>query len=169
MFRLVSIGPKLVELVVLVDGFVQQVLTVRQLRCMVLWLSVVLVLQLQQRVQLVSLLAQEPTAATPPTPQPALLRRLRSVVISWWADCHPDECSFQPVLTVAAKCLQPDRIVHGLEQQPCGVQVVERVRLVVFRGLSVFQNFQGDVFYHAFYLGFVLQHMRRSEMSFKVG
>ena len=129
MFRLVSIGPKLVELVVLVDGFVQQVLTVRQLRCMVLWLSVVLVLQLQQRVQLVSLLAQEPTAATPHTPQPALLRRLRSVVISWWADCHPDECSFQPVLTVAAKCLQPDRIVHDLEQQPCGVQVVEWVGL----------------------------------------
>jgi len=83
MFRLVSIGPKLVELVVLVDGFVQQVLTVRQLRCMVLWLSVVLVLQLQQRVQLVSLLAQEPTAATHHTPQPAQLRRLRSDVISW--------------------------------------------------------------------------------------
>jgi hypothetical protein len=38
--------------------------------------------------------------------------------------------SFQPVLTVAAKCLHPDRIVHGLEQQPCGVQVVERVGLV---------------------------------------
>ena len=77
MFRLVPIGPKLVELVVLVDGYVQQVLTVRQLRCMVLWLSVVLVLQLQQRVQLVSLLVQEPTAATPHTPQPARLRRLR--------------------------------------------------------------------------------------------
>ena len=54
------------------------------------------------------------------------------------------------------------------EQQPCGVQVVKGVGLVVFRSLGVFQNFQGDVFYHAFYLGFVLQHMRRSEMSFKV-
>ena len=42
------------------------------------------------------------------------------------------------------------------EQKPCGVQVVERVGLVVFRSLSVFQDFQGDVFYHAFYLGFVL-------------
>ncbi len=42
------------------------------------------------------------------------------------------------------------------EQQPCGVQVVEGVGLVVFRRLSVFQNFQGDVFYHAFYLRFVL-------------
>jgi len=28
------------------------------------------------------------------------------------------------VLTVAAKSLQSDKIVHGLEQQPCGVQVV---------------------------------------------
>ena len=54
------------------------------------------------------------------------------------------------------------------EQQPYCVQVVEGVGLVVFRSLGVFQNFQGDVFYHAFYLGFVLQHMRRSEMSFKV-
>ena len=26
--------------------------------------------------------------------------------------------------------LQPNRIVHGLEQQPCGVQVVEWVGLV---------------------------------------
>ena len=63
---------------------------------------------------------------------------------------------FQGVLTVAP------------EQQPCGVQVVERVGLVVFRRLGIFQNFQGDVFHHAFNLGFVLQHMRRSEMSFKV-
>ena len=76
MFRLVSIGPKLVELVVLVDGFVQQVLTVRQLRCMVLWLSVVLVLQLQQRVQLVSLPVLEPTAATDHTPPAPRLRLL---------------------------------------------------------------------------------------------
>ena len=37
---------------------------------------------------------------------------------------------FQGVLTVAAKSLQSDRIVHGLEQQPCGVQVVEWVGLV---------------------------------------
>jgi len=54
------------------------------------------------------------------------------------------------------------------EQQPCGVQVVEWVGLVVFRRLGVFQNFQGDVFHHAFYLGFVLQHMRGSKMSFKL-
>ena len=56
----------------------------------------------------------------------------------------------------------------AVEQHPCCVQVVKGVGLVVFRSLGVFQNFQGDVFYHAFYLGFVLQHMRRSEMSFKV-
>ena len=56
----------------------------------------------------------------------------------------------------------------AVKQQPCCVQVVKGVGLVVFRSLGVFQNFQGDVFYHAFYLGFVLQHMRRSEMSFKV-
>ncbi len=37
---------------------------------------------------------------------------------------------FKHVLTVAAKSLQPDRIVHGVEQQPCGVQVVEWVGLV---------------------------------------
>jgi hypothetical protein len=55
-----------------------------------------------------------------------------------------------------------------VKQQPCCVQVLEGVGLVVFRSLGVFQNFQGDVFYHAFYLGFVLQHMRRSEMSLKV-
>jgi len=60
---------------------------------------------------------EEPTVATHHTPQPARLRRLRSVVISWWSDCHPDECGFQGVLTVAP------------EQQPCGVQVVERVGL----------------------------------------
>ena len=36
---------------------------------------------------------------------------------------------FQGVLTVAAMGLQSDRIVHGLEQQPCGVQVVEWVGL----------------------------------------
>ena len=47
MFRLVFIGPKLVELVVLVDDYVQQVLTVRQLKCLVLWVPVVLVLQLR--------------------------------------------------------------------------------------------------------------------------
>jgi hypothetical protein len=46
-------------------------------------------------------------------------------VISWWADCQPDERSFQGVLTVAA------------EQQPCGVQVVEWVGLVA----SSFQFF----------------------------
>ena len=68
MFRLVFIGPKLVELVVLVDDYVQQVLTVRQLKCLVLWVPVVLVLQLRQQVQLVSLLLVEPTAATPHTP-----------------------------------------------------------------------------------------------------
>jgi len=37
---------------------------------------------------------------------------------------------FKRVLTVADKSLQPDRTVHGLEQQPCGVQVVEWVGLV---------------------------------------
>ena len=47
-----------------------------------------------------------------------------------WRDNSRVNRSFQGVLTVAAKCLQPDRIVHGLEQQPCGVQVVERVGLV---------------------------------------
>ena len=76
MFRLVSIGPKLVELVVLVDGYVQQVLTVRQLRCMVLWLSAVLVVQLRQLVQRVSLLVLKPTATidhTPPAPRLRLL------------------------------------------------------------------------------------------------
>ncbi len=41
------------------------------------------------------------------------------------------------VLTVADKSLQPDATVHGLEQQPCGVQVVERVGLVA----SSFQFF----------------------------
>ena len=50
----------------------------------------------------------------------------------------------QGILTVAAG------------QQTSGVQVVERVGLVVFRSLNVFQNFEGDVFYHASYLGFVL-------------
>jgi hypothetical protein len=39
---------------------------------------------------------------------------------------------FKHVLTVADKSLQPDRTVHGLEQQPCGVQVVEGVGLVAF-------------------------------------
>ena len=48
-----------------------------------LWLSAVLVLQLQQRVQLVSLLVQEPTASTPHTPQPARLRLLLVVVVSF--------------------------------------------------------------------------------------
>jgi hypothetical protein len=50
---------------------------------MVLWLSVVLVLQLQQRVQLVSLLVQEPTAATPHTPPEARLRLLLVVCVSF--------------------------------------------------------------------------------------
>ena len=63
---------------------------------------------------------------------------------------------------------QTVQLTVAVEQQPCCVQVVKGVGLVVFRSLGVFQNFQGDVFYHAFYLGFVLQHMRRSEMSFKV-
>ena len=78
----------------------------------------VLVLQLRQRVQLVSLLVKKPTAATHHTPPEARLRRSRSVVISWRADSHPDERSFQGVLTVA------------LEQQPCGAQVVQSVGLV---------------------------------------
>jgi hypothetical protein len=43
---------------------------------------------------------------------------------------HSRIASFQGVLTVAAKSLQPDKIVHGVEPQPCGVQVVERVGLV---------------------------------------
>ena len=50
-----------------------------------------------------------------------------------WGNCinyAGVERSFQGVLTVAAKSLQPYRIVHGLEQQPEGVQVVERVGLV---------------------------------------
>jgi hypothetical protein len=51
--------------------------------CLVLWLSAVL------------------ATATLRTPQPARLRRLRSVVISWWADTHPVERSFQGGLTVA--------------------------------------------------------------------
>ena len=37
---------------------------------------------------------------------------------------HPVERSFQTVLTVAEKCLQTDRIVHGLEEQPSGIQQV---------------------------------------------
>ena len=37
---------------------------------------------------------------------------------------------FKHVLTVADKSLQADRTVHGLEQQPCGVQVVEGVGLI---------------------------------------
>ena len=44
---------------------------------------------------------------------------------------HAKTC-FQGVLTVAAKSLQPYRNVHGLEQQPEGVQVVEWVGLVPF-------------------------------------
>jgi len=47
-----------------------------------------------------------------------------------WRDNSRVNRSFQGVLTVAAKCLQPDRIMHGLEQQPCGVQVVVWVGLV---------------------------------------
>jgi hypothetical protein len=58
MFRLVFINPKLVELVVLVDGYVQQVLTVRELKCMVLSLSAVLVIA---------------THHTPPAPRLRLL------------------------------------------------------------------------------------------------
>jgi hypothetical protein len=46
------------------------------------------------------------------------------------ADRRSPSAGFQAVLTVAAKCLQPDGIVHGLEQQSCCVQVVERVGLV---------------------------------------
>tara|TARA_Y100001934_G_C12303181_1_gene751054 strand:+ start:802 stop:1137 length:336 start_codon:yes stop_codon:yes gene_type:complete len=42
----------------------------------------------------------------------------------------PDERSFQGDLIIAAKSLKPDRIVHGLEQQPCGVPMVEGVELV---------------------------------------
>ncbi len=34
--------------------------------------------------------------------------------------------------------------------------------------LGVFQNFQCDVFDHAFHLGLVLQHVRGPEMSFQV-
>ena len=52
-------------------------------------------------------------------------------MISWWADCHPVERSFQGVLTVAA------------EQQPCGVQVVEWVGLVAFFR-AVFAEKVGD-------------------------
>jgi hypothetical protein len=51
-------------------------------------------------------------------------------LISFQGNCHPVERSFQGVLTVAAKSLQSDRIMHGLEQQPEGVQVVEWVGLV---------------------------------------
>jgi len=51
-------------------------------------------------------------------------------LISFQGNCHTVERSFQGVLTVAAKSLQSDRIVHGLEQQPEGVQVVEWVGLV---------------------------------------
>jgi len=49
--------------------------------------------------------------------------------VSWQTNRHPVERGFQGVLTVADKSLQPDRIVHDLEQQPCGVQVVEWVGL----------------------------------------
>jgi|ETNmetMinimDraft_25_1059894.scaffolds.fasta_scaffold11404_2 hypothetical protein len=54
--------------------------------------------------------------------------------MSWatwsWQNHRSPSAGFQGVLTVAAKSLQSDRIVHGLEQQPCGVQVVEGVGLV---------------------------------------
>ena len=46
------------------------------------------------------------------------------------ANPRSSSASFQGVLTVADKSLQPDRIVHDLEQQPCCVQVVEWVGLV---------------------------------------
>ena len=60
---------------------------------------------------------------------PQIVSRDRgSVVIE--INTHPVEHNFQGVLTVAAKGLQSDRIVHGLEQQPCGVQVVEWVGLI---------------------------------------
>jgi hypothetical protein len=56
--------------------------------------------------------------------------------MSWatwsWQNHRSPSAGFQGVLTVAAKSLQSDRIVHGLEQQPCGVQVVEWVGLVAF-------------------------------------
>ena len=52
------------------------------------------------------------------------------VAYSYRSNTHFIERSFQAVLTVAAKSLQPDGIVHGLEPQPCGVQVVEWVGLV---------------------------------------
>ena len=50
-----------------------------------------------------------------------------------WGNCinyARVERSFQGVLTVAAKSLQSDRVVHGVEQQPEGVQLVEGVGLV---------------------------------------
>jgi len=47
-----------------------------------------------------------------------------------WRENSRVNRSFQAVLTVADKSLQPDRTVYGLEQQPCGVQVVEWVGLV---------------------------------------
>ena len=37
-----------------------------------------------------------------------------------------------------------------------------------FIGLGVLQYFQGDVFHHAFHLGFVIQHVRCSEMRLQV-
>ena len=40
---------------------------------------------------------------------------------------------FQGVLTVAAKSLQSDRVVHGLEQQLESVQVVEEIGLLHLR------------------------------------
>ena len=63
---------------------------------------------------------------------------------------------------------KPQLRLLGIVDVSLGVQVVEWVGLIDFLILGIFQNFQGDVFHHAFYLGFVLQHMRRSEMSFKV-
>jgi hypothetical protein len=74
-----------------------------------------------------------------------------------WRDNHPDERSFQGVLTVAAKCLQPDRIVHGVEQQPCGVQVVEGVGLVAFFPLGNIFGFGYAVFAEKVgYLGLIV-------------
>ena len=64
-------------------------------------------LALQLLVQRVSLLLVEPTAATHHTPPAPRLRLLLLVVISYRGNCHPDECGFQAVLTVAAKSLQP--------------------------------------------------------------
>jgi len=70
--------------------------------------------------------------------------------MSWatwsWQNHRSPSAGFQGVLTVAAKSLQSDRIVHGLEQQPCGVQVVEWVGLVAFFPLGNIFGFGYAVF-----------------------